>query len=650
MKKKNFLKRFVLLLFSLTVSISAVGCGGNDSSVDVDPIEEVEFYETLDDTAELVLSGTYSFESDLSETYSLYPESTGRTFYVSSSQGSDSNDGLSENKPLKSLTAVQSINLEPGDKVLFQRGNVFSGGLTITENGEDDNPIVLGAYGEGSDRPLLTNRGTVIQFSDVSNLVIRDLEIAVSGEPLTNASRGRMAIHGRYNTTANKTYAHKNIYIVNNRCYSGDYNSDTYGIFIQGYHDNNNFSTCPSNVLSNAYVLDNEVFNVGQLGIASTMNINGVSHNGCKRDYFKDFHFENNDVYNVGFIGMFLGCVKDGTLNRNEVSFTGLSETGVKSYGDCGLMAISSENLDIMYNITYENKISAYTWDAMGIDIDWNTKNINVQYNYCYSSDGSGIGTMACTDSYIRNNKIVDNRCNSSTPQLSQIEVGDFTVYYEGIEDEFYTVSNLEISNNLIIYTNPQDGKSFFSTRDSNGKPDWKGNTFEKNHCVLPNDNPSNDFNWIQIDEDRAWNKIANNMYFGVSDTFNVIDQTVIADMLIGNAYDGSNTFSAWQQRDVGSIYSSPDYTRPKALSGVNAEYTDGKIILNWIEDSSIWHYNLYLVKENEQISYRNLLSECFEGTYEFSAQSKGSYYFVVEPESHCGAVGQQIKIKVELA
>lgn len=80
-------------------------------------------------------------------------ELAGRTFFVSSSQGDDKNDGLSPKSPWRTLEKVNSASLRPGDRVLFKRGDFWRGQL-IPQSGEEGAPIVYGAYGKG-EKPLL---------------------------------------------------------------------------------------------------------------------------------------------------------------------------------------------------------------------------------------------------------------------------------------------------------------------------------------------------------------------------------------------------------------------------------------------------------------------------------------------------------------
>lgn len=75
-------------------------------------------------------------------------------FYVATG-GDDTNTGTHE-RPWKTLGRVNQHTFAPGDSILFARGSSFTGGLLITDSGNEVNPIVLAAYGEGP-APRFTN-------------------------------------------------------------------------------------------------------------------------------------------------------------------------------------------------------------------------------------------------------------------------------------------------------------------------------------------------------------------------------------------------------------------------------------------------------------------------------------------------------------
>jgi len=77
----------------------------------------------------------------------------GRRYYVDALAGDDARDGLSPGSAWKSLGKVNAAPLEPGDAVLFRRGQAWRGQL-VPRSGREGAPIVYGAYGTG-DKPVL---------------------------------------------------------------------------------------------------------------------------------------------------------------------------------------------------------------------------------------------------------------------------------------------------------------------------------------------------------------------------------------------------------------------------------------------------------------------------------------------------------------
>jgi len=69
------------------------------------------------------------------------------TYYVSSSLGNDSNNGLSEENPFATINKVNGLDLQPGDHVRFKCGDTWGAEqLVISKSGTQDAPIVFGSY------------------------------------------------------------------------------------------------------------------------------------------------------------------------------------------------------------------------------------------------------------------------------------------------------------------------------------------------------------------------------------------------------------------------------------------------------------------------------------------------------------------------
>jgi len=77
------------------------------------------------------------------------------TYYVSSSGGDDTKDGLTTGTAWKSIAKVNASTFSAGDQILFKRGDVWRESLVPPSNGALNNPIKFDAYGSG-DAPTIT--------------------------------------------------------------------------------------------------------------------------------------------------------------------------------------------------------------------------------------------------------------------------------------------------------------------------------------------------------------------------------------------------------------------------------------------------------------------------------------------------------------
>ena len=86
--------------------------------------------------------------SHMDPTRDLRLSQEGTAYYISSSLGSDENNGLSEETPWRTFSHVEAMDLKPGDRVLLRRGDTWHERLTIRGSGREDAWIFVGAYGD----------------------------------------------------------------------------------------------------------------------------------------------------------------------------------------------------------------------------------------------------------------------------------------------------------------------------------------------------------------------------------------------------------------------------------------------------------------------------------------------------------------------
>lgn len=89
----------------------------------------------------------------------IAPAPDARVIYVSSSTGSDNNDGLSPDSPIASVSlGIGKLRDHSGDQLLLKCGDVWHTDLgTWRKSGKSaDQPLVIGAYGAGARPELMT--------------------------------------------------------------------------------------------------------------------------------------------------------------------------------------------------------------------------------------------------------------------------------------------------------------------------------------------------------------------------------------------------------------------------------------------------------------------------------------------------------------
>jgi hypothetical protein len=80
------------------------------------------------------------------------------TYYVSSSSGDDANNGLSEGTPFATINKVNSLNLQPGDRIYFKCGDIWRAEqLVLSKSGTASAPIEFNSYPLGcANKPVLS--------------------------------------------------------------------------------------------------------------------------------------------------------------------------------------------------------------------------------------------------------------------------------------------------------------------------------------------------------------------------------------------------------------------------------------------------------------------------------------------------------------
>ena len=129
---------------------------------------------------------------------------TATDYYVSSS-GNDSANGLSSSTPWRTISKVNAefSKLNPGDRILFKRGDVFYGTITVSKSGTASSPITISSYGTGA-LPRISGFTTVTGWTNCGG-GIYSKAISCESSPNILVLDGENKAKGRWPNTGWKT-------------------------------------------------------------------------------------------------------------------------------------------------------------------------------------------------------------------------------------------------------------------------------------------------------------------------------------------------------------------------------------------------------------------------------------------------------------
>ena len=314
------------------------------------------------------------------------PEETD-AYYLNSSSGNDLNDGRTPATAWKSLAKVNELHLNPGTKVLLASGSRFEGKLELTGSGTTGEPIIVSSYSEGNNsaaKPVIDAKGflSAVYLKDVSYIQVENLELTSdAGIPMDEqASTMRYGVFieaenpGFHpNIKLSNLYIH-HIFASENVEKDGQNPTSNlgYGIFIRM---KNNEAR-----IKNVSIENCRVEMTGHTGIRAF----GSVKDG-ERSYLDSLTIVNNVLENIGGPGMVPGLCRNVLVRGNVTNYTGSDADPRMHNRGSGIWPWTSENVLIEKN----KFMNAWgKMDSYGAHIDYNCKNVVVQYNLSVNNSG----------------------------------------------------------------------------------------------------------------------------------------------------------------------------------------------------------------------------------------------------------------------
>ena len=369
--------------------------------------------------------------SDFEETTATFKSKagTGTIYYVDATEGNDSNNGTSPETAFKTIDKVNSIEFQPGDQILFQCGEEWTGALKPQGSGVEGAPIVIASYGEG-DKPVLkpganwqipyfkaganatvynpwVNNG--ISFYNQEYWEVRDIELYdPTYADTTNPSVYRRAVNITAEDCGDLHYfLFDNLTIHGFRGPTDNNGKSSGGIIVTVLSDPYDESKRVPSAIHDMTVTNCEMYDLGRSGFnfISPWTTRTESEWGAfgYRGYGDwkpntNIYIANNTIYNIDGDGILIDGCKDVLVEHNVVYRAVLN-----CWYGVGMFNWNSDNTIFQFNEIYDSCPADSilgAGDAQGIEIDALNRDTWVQYNYIHDNAGGCI--MWCNTNDLR--------------------------------------------------------------------------------------------------------------------------------------------------------------------------------------------------------------------------------------------------------
>ncbi len=294
------------------------------------------------------------------------------TYFINGESGDDSDSGTSPQKPWKSLSMINKIQLEAGDKVLLKSDQIYYGGIAIESiSGTFSAPVVFSSYGKGR-ATIYSGDSAAFRSSNCEYLIFKNINTQGSGRLKGNKTNGVEFFKVRNGTIDSVVTSG---YLLNGIQISGGEN-----IRITNVHARDNGSCGINAGAGNKRVNDPD-----STRFHTPRNIyvgHSVAENNPGCPIVKNNHSGN---------GILLGGVVNGLVEYCEAMNNGW-DMPREGNGPVGIWGYMCDSLIIQHCYSHHNKTSLNGKDGGGFDFDGGITNSILQYNLSAFNEGAGYG------------------------------------------------------------------------------------------------------------------------------------------------------------------------------------------------------------------------------------------------------------------
>jgi hypothetical protein len=303
----------------------------------------------------------------------------GQAYHFTSSGNDNTGDGTS-NLPWATISKANTLDLNPGDSVLFAGGQTFSGNLVLSaeDSGTKDAPVLLGSYGEGRATIDALN-GSGILATNAGGIRINNLIVKGTGRP-KNSGYGVRLVN-------NLPKAMKLDYVRIEHVEASGFGKE--GISVHGAPEDTSMSGFGDVRIEHCVAHDNVYYGIhvsGSWNVAAKDYAHANVYIGHCTAYrnLGDPDFMDNHSGS----GIFLNDTDGGTI-EHCIAYENGELCHCKIGGPVGIWTHASNKITIQFCESYNNRTGG-PCDGGGFDFDGGVTNSVLQYNYSHGNDGAG--------------------------------------------------------------------------------------------------------------------------------------------------------------------------------------------------------------------------------------------------------------------
>lgn len=356
-----------------------------------------------------------------------------KTYYVSVS-GNDANNGLTISTAWRTLTPINNLNLEPGDHILLEGGQTFSGSLQMDANdmGTPDHPIIITSYGN--------SKATIYALDNSAIYALNAGGIHISNLILEGDGSDYDGIRFLINQT-NADIDHILIDSVEVLNFGGR------GLLIGAYDTEKGFNHVK---VTHSSFHDNDIAGLETFGALPLFSNTDFTISYCK--------FYNNTgkttSTSITGNGAVIAGVEGGVVEYCEAYNNG-EDNRSPGGGPVGIWVYDAKNVIIQHCESHHNKAGLLK-DGGGFDIDGGAQYCIIQYCYSHDNEGAGFALVE----YGSQNEFIGNIIRYNISQNDGRKNSFSSIILYAVDDQ-HLIKSSEVYNNTVYAnaSNLTDGK-----------------------------------------------------------------------------------------------------------------------------------------------------------------------------------------------